>query len=213
MHLPSFLAGPNEGLTTVLSLDNDTPVSESLHPAHATAVESFPIPSTSQSSVTGRVIQGGIDTSITTIPFPTPELSLPSPLPTPAFPPGAVSVQHFADSHTPSNVPSLPSPAPAFEKTLPIGLPSPPDPPRLTSVPDPGAAAEGEGSATAAFRNKEGALYPLSAPRKDILATPGLPYSSSVTGTPLIGPSRRSLDAQDTRNDPPHPSHGQYDIV
>ena len=213
MYPPSYLAGPNEGLTTVLSLDNDTLVSESQHPAYPTAVESFPVPSTSQGSVPGRVIQGGIDTSATTLPFPIPELSLPIPLPTPAFPPGAVSVQHFADSRTPSNVPSLPSPAPAFENTLPISLPSLSDPPRLTSVPDHGAVAEGEGRAMAAFRNEEGALNPSSAPRKDILAIPGIPCSSSITSTSLVGPSRRSLDAEDTRNDPPHPSHGQYDIV
>jgi hypothetical protein len=250
MRPPASLAGPNvppssapdlhplnEGLTTVLSLNNDTLVSESLHPARPTAVENFPILSISQGSVTSRVIQAGIETSTTTIPFPTPELSLTAPLPTPAFPPGAVSVQHFADTHTPSNAPSLPSPTSIFANTLPTGSLSPsrvtlsdhrsltPElhssilacaplgPPQLTSVPDLGATLEGEGGATAAFRSEEDALYPMSALRKDIIATPGLPQSSSVTGTAIVGLSRRTLDDEDTRDDPPHPSHGQYDIV
>ena len=166
-------------------------------------------------------------------PIVTPKFSPSIPLPTSAFPQGAVPLlQHFADSSTSSNVPSLPS---VFANTLPTGSPSPSDfrvtlfdhrsltpdlhssilacAPQLTAVPDLGAAPEREDGAVAAFQDKEDALYPLSALSKDIIATSGLPQSSSVTDTAIVGLSRRSLGDEDTRDDPPHPSHGQYNIV
>jgi len=146
------------------------------------------------------------------------------------------------------DVPSLPSPTPVLDNMLPTGphssldspvtgsdhpsssspeshssplapaVPSLPHP-RLTSAPDLGAAAEGDGSTKAAFRKRkeEDTLYSSSEIRNNIITTsdppPQSPSPPSVTDIAIAGPSQRTLDAEHTKDNPPHPSHGQFDIV
>ena len=96
-------------------------------------------------------------------------------------------------------------------------LPSPATPstsrPRLSS-PDPGAAKKG--SATDALHER-GAFDPPSGIQETIIAAPALPPQSpspsSDTNVASTGPSRRSLGAEPIGDQPPHPSHGRYDIV
>ena len=201
--------------------------------------------------VTARVMQGGIDTTIT-IPLPTPESSVSVSPPTPMVsiptpPPGAAAVQRITDRCTSPDVqgvPSLPSPASVLYNMHPTGpqssldssvagsnhassllephssLLGPATPgtslPRLSSQPDPGVAIEGEGSAKAALHERN-ALEPPSTIREITMAAPDLPSQSpsppAVTNVTSAGPSRRSLGAEHTGDQPLHPSHGLYDIV
>jgi len=181
--------------------------------------------------VTARVIQGGMDTTAMT-PLPTPEPSAStSPLtsiasaPNPR--PGAVAVQRITDrrnSPDGQGVPSLRSPAPNLYNMLPTeshsSLPTPaipaPSRPRLSSPPDPGSATEAEGSMGAALHERN-TLDPPLAIRETIMATPDFssqsPSSSSVAKVAGAGPSRPSLGAEHTGDQPLNPSHGRYNIV
>ena len=78
--------------------------------------------------------------------------------------------------------------------------------PLLSSAPELGAAAEGEGSATAALRRE------MDAPH--ILANPNL-SPQSPSPPPIIGvaiSSHSYLNAEHVGDHPPGASRGQYDI-
>ncbi|KAI9445738.1 hypothetical protein BJY52DRAFT_1420673 [Lactarius psammicola] len=121
----------------------------------------------------------------------------------PTSPPGDVAVQHVTDRRISSDaqdVPSLPFPTPVLNNVLPteynLSLLAPASPrtsrPQLSSAPDLGAAAKGEGSANAALLKETDALDPPSAIREYIIAPPDLPQSpspSSVTEGATAGPS------------------------
>jgi len=117
----------DENLTDVPPLDNDIYVPGPFYPAHQTSTQNFRILATSQDPVATHMIQGGIDTSTTTIPLSIlePPASTP-PLTSMAStsPLGAVAVQHILDRCTSSDVldvPSLPSPTPVLDNMLPTG--------------------------------------------------------------------------------------------
>ncbi|KAI9450993.1 hypothetical protein BJY52DRAFT_1299883 [Lactarius psammicola] len=91
--------------------------------------------------------------------------------------------------------------------------PSPPQEP----APHSDATAEGEGSAVAALRTD---METLGRPLVDPAGTGAavhdplqLPSLTPVIDTAVAGPSKRILDAEHAQADPPHPSHGQYDMV
>ncbi|KAH8981075.1 hypothetical protein EDB92DRAFT_1820361 [Lactarius akahatsu] len=155
------------------------------------------------------------------MPLSTPELSAPSHPSTfkaSTSLPGAITHRR---TPSPSDAPDISSSPPVVDNTLPTdpllssdspsgpgsdhapsspeshssmlapALPGPP-PPRSISAPDLGAA-EGEGSALVSSREDKDALGPALAIRKHT--------------------SRSSLDAKHMGDHPPHPSHGQYDIM
>ncbi|KAI9453480.1 hypothetical protein BJY52DRAFT_1418277 [Lactarius psammicola] len=120
-------------------------------------------------------------------------------------PPDAVADLQTVDCRAPSDdpdVPSLPPTSPVLDNMLPIGLqsfldspvtgsdhaslpdshsslldPAAPGPshPRLSSAPDMGTAAGGEGTAKAALHKERDALDTPSAVRENIMAAPHLP--------------------------------------
>ncbi|KAH9034259.1 hypothetical protein EDB85DRAFT_2144531 [Lactarius pseudohatsudake] len=133
-------------------------------------------------------------------------------------PPGVVAVQQIADRRTSSDVldiPSLPSSTPVPDGMHPIEshssllAPAAPCPsrPRLML-----SSAPRGGSANVAWDGERDALDPPSTNRENIMAAPDLP-PQSVTDSAIADPSWRFLGAEHTGNHPPHPSHGQYDIV
>ncbi|KAH9054604.1 hypothetical protein EDB83DRAFT_2552742 [Lactarius deliciosus] len=91
-----------------------------------------------------------------------------------------------------------------------------------TSAPDLGAAAEDGGGQRPDLRKKMDALDTLSVNRENhaiAMATldhpPQSPSLPSVldSDVAVAVPSLRELNAERTRDHPPHPSHCQYDIV
>ncbi|KAH9035416.1 hypothetical protein EDB84DRAFT_1485346 [Lactarius hengduanensis] len=93
---------------------------------------------------------------------------------------------------------------------------SSPAPPQLMHVPHSGAIAEGDSNAMAALRRDKDRLdLPLMDPAitgatlHDPLRSPSFP---PVTDIAVAGPSQCTLSTEHAR-DPPHPSHGQYNIV
>ncbi|KAF8260510.1 hypothetical protein EI94DRAFT_900246 [Lactarius quietus] len=218
----SDLLRVDTSLTTLLSPDNHIHVPGSLHTAHQTAIENIRIPATSRGSVTAGVIQDGIDISTTTVALSTTEM--PS-----SIPPLDVSARKIGDRSTSSNVldvPSLPSSTSVILPTGPLlssdshvtifdhasSTPGSHSPmlvhphscsPQLTSAPDLGAIVGGEGGAIAVFRNEEDAQNSLSALRQVMIDVPNVlprsPPPPSDNGTTIVGPSRRSLDAENMR--------------
>ncbi|KAH9071388.1 hypothetical protein EDB83DRAFT_2363184 [Lactarius deliciosus] len=199
-------------------LDDDTHIPRSIHSAHRTAIDNPRIPATSPNLVTAQAIQGGVDTT-TTMPSSTPETFPPTPNAT-----GTVHIRYTAERRTSSNRPdfsSSPSPTPILDDMLQIeshsSIPAPATPGTsrqwLSSAPDLGVAAEGDGSAEVTLHKE---TNPPSVIRENTMSTPELPSQSpspqSANEVAIAGPSRRSLDAEHT-GDLPHPSHGQYDIV
>ena len=79
----------------------------------------------------------------------------------------------------------------------------------LSSAPELGAAAKGEGSATAALRREMDAPY--------IMANPDLssqsPSPPPIIGVAITGRSHSCLNAEHVRDHPPCASRGQYDIA
>ncbi|KAI9448639.1 hypothetical protein BJY52DRAFT_1365554 [Lactarius psammicola] len=179
-----------ESLTDVPPLDIDICAPESFPSAHQTAIKNFRNPVTSRDPITARVTQGSVDTSSITIPHSTLEPLSSTPFASIAStsPPGVVAVQHIADYRTSSDIldiPSLPSPNPVLNDMLPTeshsspltpaDAPGPSHPsPRLSSAPDLGDGAEGEGSAKSEFRKERDALDPPLAIRENVMATPNL---------------------------------------
>ncbi|KAI9449951.1 hypothetical protein BJY52DRAFT_1305000 [Lactarius psammicola] len=224
-HVPASLASPDAPLLSVPApprvdesfmdvppLDNDI-----LY----TTNEISRIPATSLDPLTARVIQDGMDASTRTIPLSTQELSASTPPNSKAStrPTGAARVQTPANCRT-SDDPDVPS-SPVLDIMLPTeshsSLRASLSSPRLSSAPHLGAAAEGEGSTRATSHMEQDALYPRSPIYEDITLTPDLPPQLpsplSILGVATAGPSRRSFDAEYIGDHPPHPSHGQYDIV
>ncbi|KAH9021516.1 hypothetical protein EDB85DRAFT_2278440 [Lactarius pseudohatsudake] len=200
---------------------DDTYVTGSIHPAHQTAIENPRIPSTSPDLVTAQAIQGGVHTT-TTIPSSTPGTFFPTSKAT-----GTVHIRYTAERRTFSDrpdFPSSPSPTPILDDMLQTEshsrIPAPVTPGTsrrwLSSVPDLGVAAEGDGSAEVSLHEEKDAIYPLLLIRENTMSTPELPSQSplpqSDNDVAIAGPSQRSLVAEHT-GDLLHPSHGQYDIV
>ena len=185
------------------------------------------------------VTTGAIHGSIDTIRLFTPDPSASAPPPksrASASPPDAVNVEHNADGGAPyPEVPSSPptqvlatgppltSDSPVTEtdhacSSLDSHLPMPargspsPSYPRLLS--DLGAATEGGGSAKTTMHKEKGAPYPSLGIRKDGIAGPDLPIQSlqlpPSIDIAIAGHSYRPLDTEDTVDNPPHPSHGQF---
>ncbi|KAI9453479.1 hypothetical protein BJY52DRAFT_1289091 [Lactarius psammicola] len=175
------------------------------------------IPTASPDPVTARVIQGGIDTSTTTIPLSTPEPLASTRPPTCSYLNLPTCCRCRSVHRRPSHFfrcsrrSSVPFPPPVTTNMLPTEshspLLAPATPgrsrPQLSTAPDLGATAGGEGTAKAALHRERDTLDPPSAVQENITTAP----TSSTTG-----PSWRSLGAGHT-GDPPHPSRGQYDIV
>ncbi|KAH9030902.1 hypothetical protein EDB85DRAFT_1961346 [Lactarius pseudohatsudake] len=148
------------------------------------------------------------------------------------FPPtpkatGAVHIWYTAERRASSDRPHfLSSPSPTLirddmlqtECHSPIPAPATPGTSRrwLSSAPDLGVAAEGDGCAEVALHKEKDAIYPPLVIRENTMSTPELPSQSpspqSANDMAIAGLSRRSLDAEHT-GDLPHPSHGLYDIV
>ncbi|KAH9030885.1 hypothetical protein EDB85DRAFT_1960923 [Lactarius pseudohatsudake] len=201
-------------------LDDDTHVPRSIHPTHRTAIDN-PCPATSLNPFTAQAIQ-----------------TAPGTFPPPPKATGAVHIRYTAERRASSDRPhflSSPSPTPIRDDMLQTGLllpahtssleshspiPAPATPGTfrrwLSSAPDLGVAAEGDGSAEVALHKEKDAIYPPLVIRENTMSIPELPSQSpspqSVNDVAIAGPSRRSLDAEHT-GDLPHPSHGQYDIV
>ncbi|KAH9018950.1 hypothetical protein EDB85DRAFT_2294358 [Lactarius pseudohatsudake] len=193
-------------------LDDDTHVPQSIHPAHRAAIDYPRIPATSPNPVTAQAIQGGDDTT-TTVPSSTPG----------ALTSGAVHIRYTAERRTSSDhpdFPSSPSPTPILllSSNFPVTRPAhtssleshSPIRQCLSSAPDLGVAAEGDGSVEVALHKEKDPIYPPLVIRENTISIPELPSQSHSVA--IAGPSRRSLDAEHTE-DLPHPSHGQYDIV
>ena len=185
------------------------------------------------------------------MPYPTPETSTSVHPRFFTSQPTAVSLQHNADPLTPSNLLSLPSPAsnpvlnnipptgpslsthssitrydfslPFPESHRPITINSAPSAsPGPTSGPDPGIAAEDDGSLMPDLPKKKEALDPLSVNRAidtNNIATPDhspqSPPAPSVTDLDIAitAVSLREPNAGHTGDHPPGPSRYQYDIV
>ncbi|KAH9024175.1 hypothetical protein EDB84DRAFT_1678143 [Lactarius hengduanensis] len=224
---PSPMPAPrvDEILTDVLPPDDNVYGPGSFDPALQTALRA---PAAPPDLVITRVIQGSLDTSTTTIPFPTVEPAAPAPPPTPlasTFPGGFV-VPYIVDRRTSSGILNVPLPpsTPVLNNMPPTGshslllVPASPSLSRLqpSSTPDLDAAIEGEGGTKAALHKESDALDTPSAILENVMTTPDLPPlfpSPSVTDAAVAGPSWHPLEAEHTGHHPPHPSHDQYDIV
>jgi hypothetical protein len=156
-----------------------------------------------------------------------------------ASPSDAVTVQHAAQRHTPSDVievSRLPSPTAVLDKMLPtdaqLSLNSPmsrsdrapsrssplaPTAPSPTLPRLPSAPSEEEGSTTAALHKEKDAHDTPSAIRGNFMVTPDpllqLPPPPDVSDAAITGPSQLTLDTEKTGDHSPYPSHGQYNIA
>ena len=209
----------------------------SLHPGDQTTAR---IPASSQNSVTTHATHGRIDTSRTTFLSTLEPLESPSAPKSRAStsPPDAIPIEHFEGGRAPSlDVPLSPSPTrvhltgppltlnirvtgtdhSSFSESYPLMIaPSATDPSRqsLSSPPNVGAASQGEDSAMATLREEMDVLYPSSAIREDIIATPDLPPQPPppphVIDVAIAG---LSLDGEDTGDHPQGPSRGRDHFV
>ena len=223
----------NKNLADVLLLDNNISVSLSLQPVNQTATESRHIFATSPNPVTTRAAHGSIDPSTRKMRLSAPEPSSSfTPLPMSKASTSsldAVPIQHTPISRTLSLDVSLPPPAQVLDDRLPMGppltsdtsitvsgrtreyhpsVPGSPGPsrPLLSSAPEVGAAAEREGSATAALRREMDAPYIMANP--DL--SPQSPSPAPIIGVAISSPS--CLNAEHVGDHPPRASRGQYDI-
>ncbi|KAH9021435.1 hypothetical protein EDB84DRAFT_1512284, partial [Lactarius hengduanensis] len=183
--------------------------------AYQTTVQCGRIIATPPDPVTAHATPGGIDAFARIVPLSTSQPSASNPPPSPKA----------STSHTPSDVPdvpSSPSPTPNLDNVFLTGPPLSPDSTvtgsdHTSSSPEnhssrPAPAAEGEGSGSAVLCMETDALYPSSAIREDIMTAPDLPPQppppSSVTDLAIAGPLWRFRGAEHTGDHPP-----QYDIV
>ncbi|KAI9445692.1 hypothetical protein BJY52DRAFT_1216610 [Lactarius psammicola] len=234
----------DESLTDVSPLDN-------FHPAHQTTIEGLHIPITSPEPATAGA-KRDIVTSGRTIPRPTPKTSISAPPLSSTSPPAAVSLQHNAGALTPSDLPNFRSSTsshPVLDDKLPKGpslssqppitrsdiSPSCPDSRRSivattslsaylgpTSAPDPGAAAEDDGSPDPGLRKEADTLGPHSANRAvhpNTFVTLDLPPQSpslplvTESGVAVASASFKEPNAERTGYHPPDPLHGMHEIV
>ncbi len=178
--------------------DNNISVPDipSSHFAHQTITESHCIPPNPLHPTTTSSIQGSFDSPARTVPHDTPETWTSASLSATSSPPIAVSLHHNADPQAYSDgldIQSTPSPNLFLDSIHPTGPPLSSSP-RMTAfnhTPFP------EGGAKATWG-------------KDGDAPNILP---SITAIPVVGPSRPSLDADNTEDHPHGRLHGPYDIV
>jgi len=245
---PASPDAPSSSIPAPLHVTTSLTDAPPLDNSNQTTIESPRIPATSPDTATVGAIRGIVCSGIT-MPHPTPETSTSASPLSSTSPPAAISLQHNADLLTPSGVPNLPfsaSSSPVLDNIPPTGPPlsshspmtrsdlspsfpeshrsikvttAPSASPGPTSAPDPGAAAEGDGSPKPGLRKEKDALGPPLVNRANNMATPDLPPQSpslpSATGSDvaIAGPSLRELNAERTGDHPPHPSHCRYDVV
>ncbi|KAH9166396.1 hypothetical protein EDB89DRAFT_2004061 [Lactarius sanguifluus] len=227
----------DKSLTDVPPPDDDIYVPLSFYPAHQTAVENLHI---AISQDPACMVQGGVDTSTTTISLSTSEPLAPTP-PTSTVstsPPIVVTVQHIADCSTYSevlDVPSSPSPTPVLANVLPTGRQLSLDPsmtrPHASSPPEPhssllapaapgvhscllplelDAATEGEGRVMAALHEKD-PLDPPSAIREKIIAVIDPPTQSPPpSSVGGVAIAGPSWRSPGVRHTGDHPSHSLH---
>ena len=98
-------------------------------------------------------------------------------------------------------------------------MPEYPSRQRLSSIPDIGAAAEGEEIAEAALRMEKAkdTSYLSLEIHEDAVATSDVllqsPSPQPIVDVVIAGRLRSSFDAERTGEHTPHPPQGQYDIV
>ncbi|KAH9057280.1 hypothetical protein EDB87DRAFT_1632664 [Lactarius vividus] len=220
---PTTAESPSSSIPAPLRVDEgpaNVPPLDHFRSAHQTIIESPPTPVISPDPATRGAVQDMVNSGIT-MPRSTPKTSVSIPPLSSTSPSIVLSLHHNEDLPAPSDEPNLPPSASTLnifstESCRPIVVAT-----IRTSAPDLGAAAQDGGGQKPGLRKDTDALDTPSMNREirantvPALDLPPQPSSlSSVTdsdiaiASPSMGPN-----AERTGRRPPHPSHGQYDIV
>ncbi|KAI9453839.1 hypothetical protein BJY52DRAFT_1287039 [Lactarius psammicola] len=165
---------PSSSIPTALHVATSPTDVSPFDNSHQTTVEGPCIPVTLPDIAIANVIPDAVS-SVITMPRPTPETSTSTPPLSSASPPAAISLQHNADPLMPLDAPNFPSSAssnsflynilPTESRRSIMVTTAPSASPGPTSLPDPGAASEDDGSPKHGLCKEKDALEPLSCHR------------------------------------------------